>query len=311
MRRLILALGLMAGSVQADPTVDAVAKAFDDWRAAQGNPDAVLVVLRDGTEYLRIERGIPAEAPVDIQSNSKAITAQCVKALVDEGRLSWDMQLSEVLDTASPLSVAELVIHTSGLWPDSTQKAMPGWRGDMTPRWAQVTAQALARPGGARAEYRYNNENYAILGAVIEAVTGEPYVAACADRVLAPLGITAGLSPLVGSYGPWGGWHMSALDYARFHHASFAGTDPTETPLAALGGGAGYGLGMLSRPDGAGHNFWHFGRLCYGRGAGNGGSYAVNWGTEWTVVAEYRTCVEDAAMGALDRAMIETVLLAP
>ena len=307
----LLILGICGGVAQAEPSAVRVAESFDRWRAAHGDPAAALVVLHEGVEALRVERGMAADTAAELQSNSKTITALCLQALVDEGVLSWDTALSQVLDLESTMTLGELVTHTSGLWPDQTQGAMAAWRGAVAGQWDLVTQRALARDmGGTRGRFAYNNENYAILGSVIEAVTNEGYANACARRVLAPLDVEGQLSALVGSFGPWGGWQMSPHDFGRLHYAAFGDSDPSVTPLADVGNGIGYGLGSLTRPDGETHNFWHFGLLCFGDGQGNGGSYAVTWGTGWTVVAAYRACVDDSAMVALDRAMVDAVYLA-
>ncbi|KNG94042.1 serine hydrolase domain-containing protein [Pseudaestuariivita atlantica] len=305
MRILCLVLAFWASALAADPAAR-VAAAFDDWRASVGKPDAVLVLMHRDRELLALDRGIDPDMPVDLQSTSKAITALCVASLVGEGEAEWDTPLSVILDTGSDLTLAELTTHTSGLARDRTQRRMPRWRNDPTPRWDEVTARALdAGHGGGRGSFAYNNENYAILGSVIEALTDAPYDATCLDRVLAPVGVTtARLSPVTGAFGPWGGWQMSARDYARFHRAYFADRPAETAPRASMGDPLFYGLGMIGRPArGGGHNRWHFGLLCFLFGGGSGGSFTVNWGTEYSLFAAYDACVDWDAMGALDAAM--------
>lgn len=63
---------------------------------------------------------------------------------------------------------------------------MAGWRGQTTPRHAQVSATALARPDqeAARGNYHYNNENYALAGAMIDASAAD-HATACLETALA------------------------------------------------------------------------------------------------------------------------------
>ena len=308
MSRLILAcaLCLLAGPGAAQS--ERVAQAWEDWLRAQGQPAGALVFAIGGAELLAQDSGASVDAPLPLASLSKAITAKCAAALVDEGKMRWENTVGDWIEGGGPVTLAELVTHTSGIWPDETQGAMALWRGDTTRRWQEVTDRALSRSSqdGTRGGYQYNNENYAILGLVIEEVAGDWYDQACAPRVLEPLGITtARLSAEYGGYGPWGGWEMSVRDYARLMRGLYAGTDPKDTPHADMGGGAFYGLGMVFRTGRGQSHHWHFGALCFAD-AGLG-TFAVNWAGRYTVVAAYDACVDWDAMVALDNGLARAV----
>lgn len=308
MRLFRLVLILIACAMPAFGQSDRVALEWSRWLEAQGKPPGALVFLIGDSQLLGRDNGYDPDRAVPLASLSKGITGLCARALVDEGLMAWDDPLNRWIEGGGTITLAQLVTHTSGLWPDETQGAMSGWRGDTTRRWQEVTATALDRDRqeGKRGSYRYNNENYAILGLVIEAVTGNRYDKACALRVLEPLGITtARLSPEYGGYGPWGGWQMSVRDYARLMREGFAAMDPRDTPSADLGGGAFYGLGMLFRTGRDMANHWHFGALCF-RDAGLG-AFAVNWAGKYTIVAAYGACVDGEAMAALDAALVRAV----
>lgn len=307
MRALVLCLPLLAAPLCADPA-DRVEAAFDSWLRQHDIGDGALVLLKDGAPLRAVAHGLSPDRATDLQSTSKAITAHCVKSLVDAGALDWTTPLHRVIDTPSDLTIAELVTHTSGLTRDSTQGDMAAWRNDPTPRWTEVTQRALARTAaGTRGAYAYNNENYAILGTVIETITGQPYDETCKTRVLSDAP-SARLSPVTGSYGPWGGWQMSPAEYARFHFRHFGALDPAALPHADLGHGAFYGLGTIWRhARGGGFNHWHFGLLCFHDGQANGGSFAVSWAGGYTVFAAYNACIDSKAMAGLDRSMIEAL----
>jgi len=306
LRALALLLTLAAAPVLAQS--DRVALEWNKWLEAQGNPPGALVFMIGDSPLLAQDSGYDPDLAVPVASLSKGITALCAAALVDEGLMAWDDPLNRWIEGGGPITLGELVTHTSGLWPDQTQGAMAEWRGDTARRWQEVTARALdrVRQEGTRGQYRYNNENYAVLGLVIEEVAGDWYDKACAPRVLEPLGITtARLSPEYGGYGPWGGWQMSVRDYARLMRGAFAGMDPRNTPSADLGGGVHYGLGMLFRTSRDTANHWHFGALCF-EDAGLG-AFAVNWAGKYTLVAAYGACVDGDAMVALDAALARAV----
>lgn len=210
------------------------------------------------------------------------------------------------------VSVASLVTHSAGITPDSTQHLTPLWITSNVPRKRIVSETALNRSRAAIGDYSYNNENYAVLGEMIESELGVSYQQACQDRVLSPAGVTgAGPSAIVGGMLPWGGWKMSARDYARFHYHWFGPEGPfgKGSPAALkleLGGGAEYGLGMFERDVQDHRNFWHFGLWCV-PDALNAGAYAVIWKSEWSAVATYDACIEWDAMMALDAALVKVI----
>jgi CubicO group peptidase (beta-lactamase class C family) len=282
---------------------------WDRWMAAQGVTSGALVFQIENSELLAQDSGASVDAALPLASNSKAITAQCVAALVEAGELAWTDPLSRWFGKAGgAVTVAQLITHTSGYWPDKTQSRMARWRNDPTNRWAEVTQTAQNRlwQRGIVGDYRYNNENYAVLGTLIERITGKDYAAACQALVLVPLGITtARLSEDFGGYGPWGGWEMSVRDCALLMTAVYSAAEPLTTPHVSLGGGSYYGLGMLFRVSQHSVSHWHFGRLCFRDGGI--GAYAVNWAGRYTVVAAYDACLSDEAMVALDQAMIKAV----
>lgn len=306
LRTLCLALFCAAASAQAQS--ERVALEWDRWLEAQDNPPGALVFTLLESELLAQDSGASVDDPLPLASNSKAITALCAASLVDEGRMRWNDPLGDWIEGGGPVTLAQLVTHTSGLWPDSTQGAMPAWRGDTTRRWQEVTDTALSRDrqGGTRGQFQYNNENYAILGLVIEEAGGDWYDEVCQTRVLDPLGITsARLSPDFGGYGPWGGWEMSVRDYARFMNGAYAGADPLMTPHADMGDGVSYGMGIVFRAGPYAANHWHFGALCF-EDAGLG-TFAVNWAGRYTIVAAYGACVDWGAMVALDNSLVRAV----
>jgi CubicO group peptidase (beta-lactamase class C family) len=300
---------LWTGAVKAQDTelnAAGMRYVFEQWAQEVGADEISLVSLHNGTVA-----GTPLnpDRPVELASLSKAITAICVAQLIEEGVWSARTTSAQVLgEGPQEITVAQLVTHTSGISPDSTQGLLWLLRDMHAPLGARVTATALARTPDETLGYFYSNENYAILGEMIEAALGQSYEQACAGRALAPAGITtAEPSRTVAGTLAWGGWQMSVHDYARFHQHWFGpdgpyGAGAPEALRIDLGDGAFYGLGMFERPWNEDRNFWHFGSWCMPFRI-NAGTFAVMWRGAWSAVAAYDVCLEEEAMIKLDRAL--------
>lgn len=288
--------------------------AFLGWAADVGAAQAVLTVFRAGVHQHDVTLNMAAQTPVDLASLSKAITAVCAAHLIEEGVWTAQTTSAAVLGKGPPLSVAGLMTHSAGVGPDRTQDLMAFWLGGDASMAHLATQIALIRPV-QRAEaghYSYNNENYAILGEMIAAETGQPYRTYCDAQVLAPAGVTsAAPSPMTGPFLPYGGWQMSVQDYAAFHWHAFGpdgliGRAEADWPAVDIGEGAYYGVGMLQRALHGTHAHWHFGSLCF-PGRFNIGAYAVILLDDWSLVAAYDVCLDGDQMQALDAALIGAV----
>ncbi|WP_390910630.1 serine hydrolase [Pseudosulfitobacter sp. SM2401] len=308
--RLVLAFSLwvltgLPTVAQDAGTAERMIAAFEGWMVANDAPRGTLAIRYKGRRYSQTGVGLNANTPMEMASLSKAITAVCIAELVREGRLSYADRFADLVDRGPDISVAQLLSHTSGLKHDSTQSSMVGWLNQPTDRANDVLDHVIERDGPRKkaGRYHYNNENYALLSLVIQAVSGASYQVACTDRVLTPAGAIAVRSPQAGAYLAWGGWQMSVDDYAAFlSHWFTPQLDPFTRPNAKVGGGAHYGQGMLFRTFRGGHNYWHHGALCFANGP-NIGSFAVSWKGEWSAVAAYDICPTWDAMRDLDAAL--------
>lgn len=315
-QRWVAAVHLCLSACAAQADTAAIAQRTEAaWRAWMETADVtrggLALTYRGAVVHEAVLDASPGQA-FDLASLSKAVTGLCIRALVDEGVLGYDDLVGETLrpgqGALSGVTVAQLLTHAGGIWPDSTQGPMEDWRGEIPSRTDYVTNTVLNRTDqtGDVGTFTYNNENYAVLAEVIEAVVQQPYREACRDRVLEPLGApVAEPSPKTGSFDAWGGWAMPLADYARLHARGFAGTDPFATPHVDMGGGAHYGLGTVFRSFGEGHNFWHFGLLCF---TDEGfGSYAVLFANGWGAVVAHNRCLGAQDAFALDGALVRGV----
>ena len=290
---LLFGIWSAAPLAAADP-----AEVFEAWARAEGAETSAIAVLENGAATLARN----ADLPVDLASNSKALTALCVLTLVDDGTLSWDTTLTEALgQEAPPATVAELVTHSAGIGRDATQLRMGFWLNEDEPRHAHVTEIVLNRNSlsGTRGEFRYSNENYALLGRIIELATDDSYESACRARVLDPAGVSGALSPRFGAYAAWGGWRMAMLDHAAllwhwFGPEGRVGRDPLALPHIARAEGSYYGLGMNYVEDGEGLRMSHAGAISIPFGPKTG-AYAVLYPFGVVAAMGYDAAVADPA----------------
>lgn len=152
-------------------------------------------------------------------SDTKAMTAALIGALVEKGRLRWETTVGEIFpDLAaasdSPLAKADLrhlLSHHAGL-PGAPAN---GWF--LVPRADAVQGQrrntvALAlkeKPiGGLGEKYLYSNYGYVVAGAMAEQATGASWEELLTAEVLNPLGMLSAGFGGVGTPGeidqPWG-----------------------------------------------------------------------------------------------------------
>lgn len=292
-------LALLFGLWSAHPVaaLDAVTL-FETWAQADGAKDSSIAVLVDG----KATQTSHADRPVDVASNSKAITALCVLSLVDDGTLRWDMPLTDALGRdAFDATLADLVTHSAGIGQDTTQWRMGFWLNEDTPRHAHVTDIVLdrTRQKGTRGSFHYSNENYALLGRIIERASGQSYEHTCRARVLDPAGVDGALSPRFGAFAAWGGWRMSVQDHATllwhwFGPQGRVGQDPLALPHVSRTEGSLYGLGMNYTVDDAGLRMSHAGAISIPFGPKTG-AFAVVYQFGVVVATGYDVAIADPA----------------
>ena len=135
-----------------------------------------------------------------VGSITKNFTAVLVLQLVAQKKVGLDTAAGAylpagLLPKGSPITVRELLNHTSGLhdYTDDllTGDTVTGYQGF---RYKTYQPQALVadavkhgqqfKPGS---EYSYSNTNFVVLGLLVEHVTGLPYATVLKQRILAPL----------------------------------------------------------------------------------------------------------------------------
>ena len=249
---LALAFGLASPSetvAQTDPRANRVAALLEPWNKADG-PGAAVSVMLDGEVVVSVAVGsanLEHHVPITPQSVfhaaslSKQITAFAILLLEQDGKLSIDAPLARYLPEAAvlgPITLRQLLNHTSGLREQYTLLAAAGWRSEDLVTHRQVLALILAQRGSNAppgTAYQYINSDYTLLAEVVGRVSGTTLNAFCKARIFDPLGmrhsrfqedVSEVIPDRVESYRPVDGRYARAI-------LSYATTGPTNLQTTA------------------------------------------------------------------------------
>jgi CubicO group peptidase (beta-lactamase class C family) len=176
---------------------------LDELAAKHDVPGASLAILAEDeiatavTGVVNLGTGVQttADSVFQVGSITKVWTATLIMQLVDEGRLSLDAPLSEVLPeltlasqgATGQLTVRHLLSHTSGIDGDLFDDAGRG--ADNVERYVANCAKlSLLHPAGATMSYC--NSGFVIAGRIIERLTGDTWDDALRSRLVKPLQLT-------------------------------------------------------------------------------------------------------------------------
>lgn len=132
----------------------------------------------------------PERVRFRIGSITKTLTAVLVLRLRDEGLVELDQPVGRWLPTphAGGATVAQLLAHAGGL---AAEARGPWWErtpGELRPELPDIFGPEPAKhPAGRR--FHYSNPGYALLGALVERLRGEPWFTVLRREVLVPLGM--------------------------------------------------------------------------------------------------------------------------
>jgi CubicO group peptidase (beta-lactamase class C family) len=179
-------------------------KLFGSWAEAD-SPGGAVVLTYGGNVILTrcygladVEHGIPITPTTrfELASVSKPFTGFAVLLLEKKGKLKLSNNIQEYLtelpDYGSPITIADLLYHTSGLsdWVDALPYAgrygMPGF--DIDALLTLVGRQRVLEfePG---TKWSYSNTNYALLAEIVSRGTEQPFGEWMQNNVFAPLGM--------------------------------------------------------------------------------------------------------------------------
>lgn len=187
--------------VDADMTAYWTAR-LSELAAQEGVPGATLGVWADGREtlaahgVLNVATGVATtpDSLFQIGSITKVWTATMIMQLADEGRLSLDATVSQVLpgvrlgqpDASAEITIRHLLTHTSGI--DGDIFTDTGRGGECVERYVGELARA-ARVFPPGAAYSYSNSGFVLLGRIIEVLDGREWDTSLRERLIGPLGL--------------------------------------------------------------------------------------------------------------------------
>jgi D-alanyl-D-alanine carboxypeptidase len=194
----------------------------------------------------------------------KQVLAVLVMQEVAKGHIDLDQPISRYLPkfagaNAKKITVRHLLRHQSGLPnPDDVQASsevmsayyLPGYKGSRSPLTGYCAGTPKAEPGG---NWAYNNCDYIVAGALLQAVTGKPWTKLVDERIARPLSLKtlsafpspkltrggwAGNRPEpkidLASFGASGGLYGSIEDMLAFDRALMSGELLTKKELDVL-----------------------------------------------------------------------------
>lgn len=161
-----------------------------------------------GLADLAARRPMTADTVINIASVTKTMTCVAVLQLLEQGRLQLDDDVNRFLPFSvrnpgfpdTPITLRQLLVHTGTIddgpsYGDSyacgdPTVGMESWlHAYLVPggRLFAVTNFHAWAPG---AKATYSNIGYAILGLVVERISGLPFTRYCEERIFAPLRMT-------------------------------------------------------------------------------------------------------------------------
>ena len=187
-------------SPQIDALVEKTLKTFDV-------PGIAVAVVKDGkiihakgygVRSLSTKQKVDENTLFGIASNSKAFTVAALGMLIDEGKLKWDVRVTDYIPefklyspyVTDAFTIRDLLTHRSGLglgagdlmfWPDSN---------NFTLNDVIHNLRYLKPVSGFRTKYDYDNLLYIVAGTVVSRVSGMPWEDFIETKIMKPLGMT-------------------------------------------------------------------------------------------------------------------------
>ena len=192
----------LSGS-QIDSLVQKTMKTFDV-------PGMAVAVLKDGKIYHKNTYGVRSQktnAEVNentlfgVASNTKAFTAAALGQLIDQGKLSWDTKVNDIIPefklydsyVTAEFTVRDLISHRSGLglgagdlmvFPATNTTTLPEMIHNM---------RYLKPVSSFRSKFDYDNLLYIIAGEIVARVSNKTYDDYIIENFFKPLGMNRSL----------------------------------------------------------------------------------------------------------------------
>ena len=198
--------GQPAPSEKEDATakVDAIFSKMD----TTVTPGCALSVMKDGK--IVYERGygmadldhnvpITPSTVFHVASMSKQFTAASIVMLAQQGKLSLDdpvrKYIPELADFGTPVTIRELIHHTSGLRDQWDLLSLAGWRYSLDLITDDDVLSVVSRQRELNfppnTKHLYCNTGYTLLAQIVKRVSGQSYREFTTSHIFAPLSMTS------------------------------------------------------------------------------------------------------------------------
>ncbi len=158
------------------------------------------VIFKKGYGKANLEYNIPisTQSVFDAASLAKQFTGFAISTLIQQGRIKLSDDISKYLpqvpNFGAPITIENLVHHTSGIrdWPEALQAA--GWRYDELCSFEDILNMVKNQkdldfePGNS---FSYSNTGYNLLAAIVEKVSGQTFPKWTQENIFKPLNMTS------------------------------------------------------------------------------------------------------------------------
>ncbi|NLE34058.1 MAG: serine hydrolase [Bacteroidales bacterium] len=159
--------------------------------------DAVIHMKGYGVRSIATGKKTDEHTLFAIASNTKAFTVAALGILIDEGRLTWETKVIDIIPefrlydvyVTEDFNIKDLLTHRSGMglgagdlmgWPDSA---------DFSTDEIIHNLRYMKQTSPFRTKYDYDNLLYIVAGEVVARVSGESWEEFVESRIMKPLGM--------------------------------------------------------------------------------------------------------------------------
>ena len=180
--------------------------------ANQGKFNGNALILKNGEIVYQGAFGLRSIDPVDslqlnstfrLASVSKQFTAMAIMMLQEEGKLSYEQDIREVIPELpyEGITIRHLLCHQSGL-PDYVELLHKNWKPNLKENDPNrfisgnddIIKMLVAKKPSARfspgEKFEYSNTGYVLLASIIIRVSGQPFEEFLKKRIFDPVGMT-------------------------------------------------------------------------------------------------------------------------
>ncbi len=205
---VIIVLLTLPAALSAQQGIEATAgvdKLFERWNSTS-TPGCAVAVTRDarvifsrayGMADLEHDVSNKVDTIFEAGSVSKQFTAGAIIMLVQQGKLSLDdnvrKYVPEVPDYGTPITIRNLLTHTSGLRDWGNVESIAGWprtsRAYTHAHVLDIVSRQRALNFTPGAEYSYSNTGFNLLAIIVDRVSGMPFAEFTRKNIFEPLGM--------------------------------------------------------------------------------------------------------------------------